>query len=143
MGTAAGGVLLAVVAIGLFLVFRKSSKTPWWLKAALAVIGGSALAETWLGNQIADLLLGAAGWVGGMFGWSPTQSVGVLILLWSAAVVLDIAADRRADSIAMMGLILLPILFTVGSGPIAEGGSQLTAAVQQLGQNLFGPLIGE
>lgn len=136
--------VVMLTAFGLLLVLRKRSKPSWlWVvNAALAAIAGAALVETGIGSWLMGVLSSLAGWVGGIVGASATMVAGVAMLILTVMVVLDIAFDRRADKVAILGLILLPMLFLIAGGPVAEGGSQLVASVRDLGTGLLGPLIG-
>lgn len=137
--------VIAAAAFGLLLVLRKRNKIPalWAVRGALALLGGSALAETGLGGWIAGLVTGLAGWVSGVVGGgSATLFVGVVMLILAVITVYDVAIDRKVDKPAMTGLILLPILFLAAAGPLASAGLSLTGAVNQLGVSLSSVIGG-
>jgi hypothetical protein len=136
--------IVLLTAVGLLLVLRGRSKPSWlWaVNAALAAIAGAALVETGLGSWLMGLLTSLAGWVAGLVGTSAALVAGVAMLLLTVMVVLDIAADRKADKVAILSLLVLPMLFVVAGGPVADGGSQLVASIHDLGTGLLGPLVG-
>lgn len=138
------GWLITLTAVGLLLILRKRSNPRWlWMvKAALAAFAGAGLAETGLGAWLAGVLRSLGGWVGGVFGAPAGPTLSVLALLIAVVVVLDIAVDHKADRAAIAGLILLPLLFVGAAGPVADGGSQLFAAIHGAAAAALGPLIG-
>lgn len=136
--------VIAIVSFALLLILRKRTKPKmlWIISAALAAIGGAALANTWLGVWIAQLLAGLLGWLGGLLGAPGTLLAGGLVLLCVVVTVLDIAADRRADRAAIISLIALPLLILISAGPVTGGVSQFYDAVSQAGRSSVGDLVG-
>lgn len=139
-----GSFVIAATAFALLLILRKRSKPKilWAVNAALAAIGGAALADTFIGDWIGAVFSAVGGWVGGIAGASATAVIGVVMLALVVMVIFDIAVDRRADTAAIVGLVLLPTLFVVASGPVAGGGSELFAAIREAGGGALGSLIG-
>lgn len=135
--------IIAATAFGLLLVLRKRNKTPWWVRAALAAIGGAGLADSGLGGWLAARISDIAGWVAGVTG-APSAALvaGVAALILSVIVVYDIAVDKKADKPAMAGLVLLPLLFIAAAGPLAGAGAGLTEAITNLGTSGLTALVG-
>jgi hypothetical protein len=131
--------VIMLICFVLLWALRKRTKIPWWVRAALAFIGGSCLANTgigvWLANrfrEIANALMGAQG---------PVLAGGIALIV-SVIVIYDIAVDKKADTPAKVGLILLPVLLLAAVGPLAGAGVGLTDAVANMGANSLGKLIG-
>lgn len=126
------------VAVACFIVIRllrkrdtSNKKTPWLIVPALALIGGSALAATVVGSFISGTI---NSFVGSMI-------VGVAILALIVAIYLDLR-DKKCDKVALFGLILLPILFQAGTGPLADLGERASNGINELGTNSIGRMIG-
>ena len=136
--------VIAVVSFVLLAMLRKRSKPSflWIIVAALAAIGGAAFFATGLGGWVTGLSAGLLGWLGGLFGASATQLAGGVVLILVIAIVLDIAVDRRADRVAVAGLIALPMLIVIASGPVANGVSEFYEAVGTAGESSVGRLVG-
>lgn len=136
--------VIAVTCFALLAVLRRRSKPTflWMINAALAAIGGAALAATGLGGWIAGLIAGLLGWVGGMFGAPASGLAGGLVLLCVVVAVLDIVADRRADRPAITALIALPLLVLISAGPVSGGVAQVYDVVSEAGRSSVGHLIG-
>ncbi|MGJ7908696.1 hypothetical protein ACOQFL_19690 [Actinopolyspora sp. H202] len=130
---------IMIVAFGLVAILWKRKKAnPWWLKSSLVFIGGCSLADTALGAWLAARINEIVGIV-------PVNSsivVGAATLLLIVLTVYDIGIDRKADKTALICLVVLPVLFLAGVGPLAEAGSGLTEAISQVGANSIGRLIG-
>ncbi|MBA8825306.1 hypothetical protein FHX42_002657 [Saccharopolyspora lacisalsi] len=133
---------IALTAFGLLFVLRKRSRTPWWLRAALGLIAGASLANTGLGAWAAARVTDVSGLIGRILNANGALIVGVVALIVSVIVVYDIAVDRKADKPAMIGLIVLPLLFLAAVGPLATAGSGLSDAIAQVASNSIGKLIG-
>lgn len=131
---------------GLLAILRKRSpkalaKVMWIINGLLAVMTGAALADIVLGAWISGLLSALFGWVGGWFGASAGIVAGVVVLLVAAIVILDLM-DRVADQPAIAGLIMLPVLFLITSGPVDAAGESLYSAAEQIGASSLGRLVG-
>jgi hypothetical protein len=137
---------LLIVSAGLLLILRKRSKPKflWVVKVALALIAGASFAAVSLGGWVADRIRTVAGWIGNLGDLNMTsgQVAAVAVLLLVIATVLDVVVDRKADKVAIAAMVLLPLLFIVASGPVADGGSQLMAAIREAGAAGLGPMIG-
>ncbi|MCI2421541.1 hypothetical protein MOQ72_29310 [Saccharopolyspora sp. K220] len=130
--------VIMIICFVLLWVLRKRNKIPWWVKAALAFVGGSCLANTgvgiWLAGRFTDIANALV---------TPgSVLVGGVALIVAVVVIYDIAADKKADTAAKLGLILLPVLFLAAVGPLAGAGVGLTDAIADVGANSLGKLIG-
>ncbi|MEV4643651.1 MULTISPECIES: hypothetical protein [Saccharopolyspora] len=130
--------VIMVICFVLLWVLRKRTKIPWWVRAALAFIGGSCLANTGVGIWLADRLREISN---SLVDQGPVL-VGGIALVVAVIVVYDIAVDRKADTPAKVGLILLPVLFLAAVGPLAGAGVGLSDAIADMGTNSLGKLIG-
>jgi hypothetical protein len=134
--------LVCIFAFGmLFLINRRKKAKKWWLVAAFAVLGGCALANTILGTWVAQ----GIGWLcaipAGWFATGASLVAAVFMLLLIFAVCYDIGIDHKADKVALAGLIVLPLLFIVASGPVAGGGNRLAYAFTNFGAHGLGYLV--
>ncbi len=132
--------------VGLLAILRKRSpkmlsKGMWLINGLIAFMTGAALANIVLGEWVAGLFSGLFGWVGGWFGASAGITAGVVVLLVAAMVVLDLI-DRTADNPAIIGLVLLPVLFLITTGPVDAAGEQLYRAAESIGMSSLGRLVG-
>lgn len=132
--------LMTILALVLLLIVRGRSKPKWlWVvAAALALIAGTGLVTT----RVADVAVGAGDWVAGVFGASGSVVMGVAMLILTVVVAFDVVTDRSLDTTGTLALLLLPILFAVGDGPLAEVGAELTLAIHDAGTTGLGNLIG-
>lgn len=139
--------IIFLAAIGLLMIFRKHSpkflaKVMWAVNGLLAFMAGGALVDIFLGQWLASLASGLFGWVGSWFGVGGGVVGGLVLLLVAVVVVLDLL-DLKADSAAVAGLILIPVLIVAAAGgPIADAGSQLYAGAQRIGMSSLGQLVG-
>jgi hypothetical protein len=139
--------VVLISAVGMLMILRNHSpkflaKIMWAVNGMLAFIAGAALIDTWLGQWVSSLIAGLGGWVGGWVGAAGGVVVGVALLLVAVLVVLDLL-DLKADSAAIAGLIVMPLLIVAAAGgPVADAGSQLYAAAQQIGMSSLGQLVG-
>lgn len=139
--------IVFLAGVGLLVILRGRSpkmlaKVMWVLLGFLAFVTGAALANIALGQWTAAIMTGLFGWVGGWFGTSAGTVGGLVLLLVAVVVVLDLM-DKKADSAALAGLIVIPLLIVAAAGgPIASAGSQLYSAAEQLGMSSLGKLVG-
>lgn len=138
---------IAILAFGLLIFLKKKgSGKKWvtWVQGGLALIGGASLAETGLGVWLAARMSDLGGLVAGIFGGevSGLLVVGVVTFIVTVIVCWDIGVDRVVDKPAMVGLIVLPLLFLAAAGPLADTGSGLTATVAEAASSSLGGLIG-
>ncbi len=113
-----------------------------WVRGGLALIGGASLAETGVGVWLAARISDAAGLIAGLFGASSVLAVGAVTLIVTVIVCWDIGVDRVVDKPALIGLVMLPLLFLAAAGPLADAGSGLTSAVADVAASSLGRMIG-
>jgi hypothetical protein len=148
---------IALTAFGLLVFLRKKgagsggglrrgagSGGGWkqWVQAGLAAIGGASLAETGIGIWLSERLSDAGALVGSVFDSSGGLVVGVAMVITTVVVVWDIGVDRVVNQPALVGLIVLPLLFLAAVGPLAAAGSGLTDSIAQAAAGSLGQLIG-
>lgn len=123
------------VAVVCFVLMRmamnNSKNAPWWLVPTLAVMGGASLSATFIGKWAAERINNFIG----------PLLVGAVVLILIASIVFDLR-DRKADKTARIGLIVLPILFMAGSGPLAELGNSVSGGISQAAAASIGALLG-
>lgn len=137
--------MIAITAFGLLWLLHKKHAHGKWVfavNATLALIGGAFLAETILGAWGAGIATLLAGWVAGWIGTSGGVVLGAVVLVGTVWALWALLKDRTADRPEIVWLVVLPVLFLAAGGPIAENGSQLLGAVQQMGAASIGSLIG-
>lgn len=135
--------LLSLLVLGLFLIMRKRKKLKkWWLIVPMVAIGSCAFANTTWGAWVTSVLANLLSWPASWFAGATTPMVGaVVMILLLAIVIYDIGHDRKADKMALIGLALLPMIFVIASGPVANGGTKFTDAVAGFGVNGFSYLV--
>lgn len=123
---------------------RNKPKLLWAVKPLLMLIGSSAFALTdWGRNTVAgSWMAGIFGWFGDWIGIGGAVVAGVVVTACAIIVVLDLFADRVANTPAMMSLFLLPLLCWIAAGPVATSGKQITANVVGVGVSSVGNLVG-
>lgn len=137
---------VAIAAGGLYVVLGRKltgnwGAKAWFLRPLMLLICAASLANTVIGVWGARLFAGVLGWAGGLFGASAALLAGVVGLLLLVGTALDLK-DKRPDGIAKTGLVLLPILAMVASGPLAVQGSGLFDSIAQAGATGLGTMIG-
>lgn len=117
--------------IAIRMIRKRERNIPWLIVPILALLGGACLAATVVGSFLSTA-------IGGVIG---SLLVGVASVLLILAIVLDLK-DKHCDKVALIGLIVLPVLFQAGTGPLAEVGNQMSGGVQGIAENSIGTLIG-
>jgi len=132
--------VMTILTIVLLLILRARSRPKWlWaVCAALALVAGHGLVETW----VQDAVVGSADGIGGLFGASSSVTMGAAMLILTVIAGFDVAADHKLDTLGIVALLLLPILFRVGDGPLAEAGDKFSTTVHDAGTGLLSDLIG-
>lgn len=128
-------VMFAVAVVAIVLMSKASKANNkyihWVLVPGLALIGGSCFAATGPGAWIAQKLGSAVG----------PLLIGAISLILMFVIYLDLR-DKKADKTARFGLMILPILFIAGTGPLADLGQTATSGVAEFGAASIGRLIG-
>ena len=137
---------VAIAAGGLYALLGRKltgkwADKAWFLRPLMLLTCAAALANTIIGVWAARLFGAVFGLVGGWFGVSAALLAGVAGLLLLVGTALDLK-DKKADGIAKTGLVLLPILAMVASGPLAAQGLGLFDQVAQAGATALGSMIG-
>jgi hypothetical protein len=139
--------IVFIAAVALLTIFRGGgpkflAKVMWAINALLAFIAGGALANIVLGEWLAAAMAAVFGWVGSWLGVAGSIVGGLVLLVVAVLVVLDLL-DRKADSAAVTGLIVIPLIIVAAAGgPIASAGSQLYGAAERIGMSSLGQLVG-
>lgn len=130
-------------ALALALLWKANKpKFLWLVKPVLACIAGSSFAETGFGNTVAGWIGGIAGWVGSWFGIGGSIIAAIVVLGLVIILFREIVVGRNSNSVELVALLVLPMLFLVSAGPIAQSGSQIAAAWANMGQASIGRLVG-
>ena len=132
-------VMVMLAALAMMIAFRrhkKYAKVTKWLSFACALIAGSALSATILGDWLADLATGLVTLLG-----APAAAVGILALFGVLVVVLDLL-DKQPDGAARTMALVLPTLLLATGGQLGLFGAEFTGGVAQGGSALVGSLIG-
>lgn len=135
--------LLCLFAFGtLFLLKKKWKKwNKWWVVAIFAALGACSFANTDLGGWAAGLLRSLLGLFGGVIGVSAALLGALAVLICIPMVVYGFVHDRKANKPELIGLIVLPLLFIIASGPVAANGGRLSDAVSHFGSNGLSYLV--
>ncbi|PSK83051.1 hypothetical protein CLV63_14117 [Murinocardiopsis flavida] len=115
---------------------KKYKRFTAWGTFAFALIAGSAISLTFLGEWAGGLLAGLAGLLG-----APAAAVGVIALFFLVGAAADLA-DGKPDGFARTSALVLPTLLTATGGALGLYGTQATTTVSQAGAALLGNLIG-
>ena len=128
-------VMFAVAVVAIVLMSKASKANNkyihWIMIPGFALIGGSCFAATGPGGWIAEKL---GSFVGPLL-------IGAISLILMFVIYLDLR-DKKADKTARFGLMILPILFIAGTGPLADLGQTATSGVAEFGAASIGRLIG-
>lgn len=136
---------VAIAAVGLYVILGRKlgawATKVWFLRPVLLLVFSASLANTIVGVWAARLAGGVLGWIGGLFGASAALMAGVVGLLLLVGTALDLK-DKRPDGMARTGLIALPVLAMIASGPLASTGNGLFDQVAQAGATALSTMIG-
>jgi hypothetical protein len=113
----------------------------WWVLAIVTAVFGCSFAGTVLGGWVAGLLRGLLGLPAGWMGITAAAIAAVLVLVLIPLVIYGFVHDRKADKWEMAGLILLPLLFIIASGPVAAHGGTLVDAISKFGTSGLSYLV--
>lgn len=113
----------------------------WFVRPAMLVISSASFANTGLGIWCAHVLRGTFGWAGGLLDASSGLVAGGIGLILLVGTALDLR-DHRPDGMAKTGLIMLPLLVLVASGPLASSGAGLFDSISQAGTHGLSSMIG-
>lgn len=135
--------LLCIFAGLVLLLLHKKWKKwkKWFVVAIVTALFACSLAATPLGGWIATLISGLLGLLGGWIGVTGALLAAIAVLVFIPAVIYGFVHDKKADKWEMGGLILLPLLFIIASGPVAAHGGNLTDAVSNFGAHGLSYLV--
>lgn len=136
---------VAIAAGGLYIILGRKlgawAAKVWFVRPAMLLICSASLASTIVGVWAARLAGGVLGWIGGLLGASAALLAGVIGLLLLVGTALDLK-DKRPDGIAKTGLIALPVLAMIASGPLASIGTGLFGQIAGAGATALTTMIG-
>ncbi|MEU4673962.1 hypothetical protein AB0F91_39905 [Amycolatopsis sp. NPDC023774] len=123
-----------------FILKRKTSAlSKWYVKSLLYAMFSVALSQTQIGGWLAGLLRKIVNLIPG----APVGAIGgALVLLAVIVLVADVWKDRKADRLAQISILLLPLLFVFAAGPIAPTGRNLTDSFANISTNGLAFLTG-
>lgn len=135
--------LLALVSLGVLLLLHKKWKKwkKWWLVAIVTALFACSFAGTQLGGWTAGLLRALLSLPAGWIGATAALFAAIAVLILIPLVYYGFRHDKKADKWEMAGLILLPLLFIIASGPVAAHGGTLVQAVSQFGSQGLSYLV--
>ncbi|MFI5614714.1 hypothetical protein [Amycolatopsis sp. NPDC051903] len=126
----------------LFLLHKKWKKwNKWFTVGAITALFSCSLAATGLGGFLASLLGDLLSAIARIWGGSGALFAAVLVLIALPAVIYGFVHDKKADRWEMTGLIMLPLLFTIASGPVAAHGGTFSDAVEGFGSQGLSYLV--
>ena|SRR5690606_5640821 len=136
---------VAIAAVGLYVILGRKlgawATKVWFLRPVLLLTFAASLANTIVGVWAARLAGGVLGLIGGWIGVSAALMAGVVGLLLLVDTALDLK-NKRPDGMARTGLVALPVLVMVASGPLATTGAGLFDQVAQAGATALTAMIG-
>lgn len=137
------GYIASITFFALLWVVYKRSRFPWWVSIALAVLGATSLAyATVVGEWGSGLLAKLSGGAGGLIGAPGGLVITALALIVLVAVGYDIAVDKRADRVAIGGVIALVFLLGAATGPLGELGDNVGGGIGNTAPSTLSGLLG-
>lgn len=122
-----------------WLLKKKSSLlSKWWVTLILFLLFGIFIAQTIVGGWIGSMMRSISGWMGMSVG----AVAGAILVLALVTIYLDCRHDKKADALAKISVVLLPLLFVFAAGPIAPTGRNLTDALSNLFTHGFTAVTG-
>lgn len=132
-------VLVAGCFVALMVVVRrhrKHAEVAHWVAFGCALVAGSALALTVVGDWLTGLVRLLVGLVG-----LPSGTVGAVALVVVVVIVLDLL-DRRPDGAARTLALVAPALLLATGGQLGLVGAEVADTASGAGQALLSSLIG-
>ncbi|KAA2248684.1 hypothetical protein F0L68_39740 [Solihabitans fulvus] len=135
--------LLCLFAFGMLFLLKKKWRKwrKWWVVATFAALGACAFANTDLGGWVAGLLRTVLGVPAGWIHTNAALLAALAVLICIPLVVYGFVHDRKADRAELVGLIVLPLLFIIASGPVADHGGRLADAFSSFGRDGLSYLV--
>lgn len=132
----------ALFFLGLFFVIHK--KAHWLIAAPCAILGGGALALSWVGELLRTILIRVIGFVAGLFPESvaPGTVIAAISLFLLIIVAIDVWNDKRLDKFGQYAAIALPVLFLAASGKVGAAGGDVVSQLGAAAHGVLGPMIG-
>jgi hypothetical protein len=132
--------MLALLSLGvLFLLHKKWKKwKKWWIVAIVTALFACSFAGTSLGGWLAGVMRSVLGVPAGWIGTTAALLATIAVLILIPTVYYGFRHDKKADKWEMAGLILLPLLFIIASGPVASHGGTLVVAISHFGSQGLG-----
>lgn len=114
----------------------------WYVIGFFTALAGCSFAATALGGWAASLLGQLLGLPASLMNISAALLAAVAVLICLPLVIYGFVHDKKADKQEMAGLILLPLLVTIASGPVASTGGTFADAVTGFGTRGLSYLVG-
>ena len=135
--------LLCIFSAALLYLLHKKWKAwkKWWVVGIVTALFACSFAATNLGGWAASLLGKLFALLANLIGTSGALLAAVAVLIFIPAVIYGFVKDKKADKWEMTGLIALPLLFIIASGPVAANGGTLTDALTNFGSEGLSYLV--
>lgn len=132
----------ALFFLGLFFMIRK--RAHWSIAAVCAILGGGALALSWVGKLLRTLLVHIVNFIVGLFPGAigAPAVIGAISLFLLIIVAVDVWNDKRLDQFGQYAAIALPVLLLAAGGTVGATGGGVVSQIGAAAHSLLGPLIG-
>jgi hypothetical protein len=127
--------LLCLGSVTVLMLLHKKWKKwkKWWIVATVTTLFACSFAGTQLGSWVAGMLQRLLSALTFWTGVPSALYAGLAVLILIPLVYYGFRHDKKANKAEMAGLILLPLLFIIASGPVASHGGTLTDAITNFG----------
>lgn len=113
----------------------------WWVVGLVSALASAAFSMTDLGGWTAHLIGKILSFPAGLINATAALVAGLIVLCLIPGIIYGFVHDKSADKPEIVALFLLPLMFIIASGPVADGGGTLTEAVNDFGSQGLGYLI--
>ena len=123
-----------------FLVRKRKAKwIPWFTAPVVLALASCTFALSDAGGWVGSVLGLPVTW----FGSPAVVAVVIVMLLLLIGLILDLAADRKADKFANTALVLIPLLALGVASPISDAISKVVHPVGNIGPAVTAKLSGQ